>query len=77
MRIAILMAVALVGCAAQPVWTHNTKGQQEFHADWAFCQAQGAQASASMPAGSVYAVALHTNTRDACMQGRGWYLTRP
>ncbi len=74
------VGLGLTGCM---VWVHPTKGEQQFHEDSAFCDAQAGQAAAGYggtrdPYG--LAATNQSLARDSvfksCMYGKGWQRVR-
>jgi putative hemolysin len=64
--IAMSLLVVLVGCATK--YTHPDYSEQKWAADYAFCSAQGGQASG---ANDPYSTRRDRTIRD-CLIGKGW-----
>lgn len=69
MRLLLALSLAAVfGACAPRVYTHATKGTQEFHQDYSKCAAQAGQACGH----GEYSRNCKNRMEDSCLRGEGW-----
>jgi hypothetical protein len=86
LTVACILAL-VAGCASNKVWIHKAKGEEEFYADMAECQAMSNSSGPTQvipganPVLSGWnqgaAIAAAQNRKDIlnyCMRGKGWRL---
>ena len=67
-RALLLIALLLLGVGCTTMWVHPRKGEQDFSADSAFCEAQAGQAAGPNDAFGV----IRRRVYGHCMRGKGW-----
>jgi hypothetical protein len=70
----LLIGGAVAGCATTTMWTHPTKGAQEFYGEDSACIARAAVASAAArdPYAAGHDGGMGRRVYRGCMIGLGW-----